>query len=61
MQTEKLTETYTLRISPTLKEMLDALNTEQKHDLNHRLRIEIARAIHNSKFSPDVYLSEEKA
>lgn len=60
MSAEKLTEVYTLRITPALKEMIDSLNTDEKHNLNHKLRVEIAKAIHNSKFDPMVYLNKEE-
>ncbi len=57
---DKMTETYSLRIPDALKEMLDKLSTEQKHDLNQKLRVELARAVHASKFDARLYLGENE-
>jgi len=56
---EKLTEIFNLRITPTLKEMVEKISNDEKKELNHRIRVEIARAVHLHKFDPDVYLEEE--
>jgi hypothetical protein len=57
---EKLTEIFNLRISPSLKQMVDQISNDEKKELNKRIRVEIARAVHNHKFNPDVYLEDEQ-
>lgn len=54
----KLTEIISARVSKGLKDMYDNLTDADKHDLNHRIRVEIARKIHETQFKPEVYLSE---
>jgi hypothetical protein len=56
---KKLSEIFNLRITPTLKEMVDKISNDEKKDLNRRIRIEIARSVHQSKFNPSDYLEEE--
>lgn len=53
---DKLTEIISIRVSKSLKEMHDTLSDLDKHDLNMRIRVEIARKLHESKFDPKFYL-----
>lgn len=55
----KLTETYTLGISENLKHMAEQLTNQDKKDLNEKIRIEIARAVHCAQFDPKAYLLDE--
>ena len=57
---EKLTSIYSLRISDHLKEMADKLTIDSPHPLNHQIRIDIAKAIHNEHFDEKVYLDEHE-
>lgn len=55
----KLDATYTFRLPSSTKAMVDKLVTDDKADLNRRLRVEIAKKLHEVNFDPAVYLSEE--
>lgn len=52
---------YSLRLPSSLRKKIKTLNPEERSQLNYRLRVEIARSVHNAKFDPGVYLNEEKA
>lgn len=54
----KLGSTYSFRIPHHIKAQLDCLPTDQKVILNRRLRVEIARSIHDSRFDPKHYLGQ---
>ena len=55
----KLDATYTFRLPASTKAMVDRLSCEDKTDLNRKLRLEIAKKLHETNFDPKVYLSEE--
>jgi hypothetical protein len=57
IETDKLTEQYTLKIPEILKVQLSSLTPNQKKYLNSQLMIQMARVIHDSKFSPEQYLT----
>ena len=50
--------TFSLRIPSATKRMLDDLTTVEKAKLNEAVRNTIARAIHESKFDPRLYLRD---
>ena len=54
----KLTDIYSFRLPAFTKGMTDALSPEDKHDLNRRLRVEIAKKLHEIKFDPKLYLGD---
>jgi hypothetical protein len=56
----KLDSSITFRIPGHAKALFHKLPIERKHEAEHRLRIVIARAIHDSKFDPDIYLGDEE-
>jgi len=56
---DKCTETYAVRIPEILKDDLDKLSTHQKKELNKKLIIEMARAVHVAKFDPNFYLNSD--
>jgi hypothetical protein len=53
---EKLTETFSMKITTRLKTGYDQLNAAQKFRLQERLKYEMARAIHEALFDPKKYL-----
>lgn len=57
IEMDKLSENYTIRIPAVLWENLSKLPPLVKKNLNEKLMIEMARAIHESRFSPESYLS----
>jgi rRNA-processing protein FCF1 len=59
VETDPLNEQYALRIPTVTKRKLDKLSRAQKKALNEQLLITIARAIHESEFTPSEYLKEE--
>jgi len=54
----KLTDIYSFRLPAYTKGMVDSLPPEDRHDLNRRLRIEIAKKLHEIKFDPKLYLGD---
>lgn len=54
----KLQATYSFRIPYHIKAQVDCLPSDQKVILNRRLRVEVARAIHDSRFDPNYYLGQ---
>ena len=56
----KLESIYSFRIPLKTKNMVEALNLSQKSRLNQRLRIEIAKMLHECNFDPALYLGEEE-
>ena len=54
----KLDDTISIRIPRHLKVQFDKLPLEKKHVALHNLRLEIAKAVHSSKFNPSDYLVE---
>ena len=57
IEMDKLTETYSFKIPEILKVQLGSLTPEDKKHLNIKLMVEMAKAIHDSKFNPMAYLS----
>lgn len=56
---DKLSENYTIRIPAVLRENLSKLPPLVKKNLNEKLMVEMARAIHENRFSPESYLSSK--
>ena len=56
---EKLTEIYTLRISESMKEMIDSIPADLKKQMNQEIKIILAKYFHLSKFDPKDYLEEQ--
>jgi hypothetical protein len=57
--TDKLTEQYMIRIPEITKAAIDKLPPTLKKKMNQDILILMARAIHESKFEPRLYLSSE--
>lgn len=57
IEVDKLTEQYTLKIPEVLKVGVSSLPPNEKKQLNLKLMIDIAKAIHNNKFKPETYLT----
>lgn len=55
-ESAKLTATFSMKVTEKLKAGFDQLNPAQQHRLRERLKYEMARAIHDSKFDPKKYL-----
>ncbi|WP_289020372.1 hypothetical protein [Desulfobacter postgatei] len=60
IEMDKLSENYTLRIPAVLWENLSKLPPRLKKILNERLMVEMARAVHESRFNPEQYLSSKE-
>jgi len=56
----KLESIYSFRIPLKAKNLVEALNLSQKAKLNHRLRVEIAKVLHECNFDPALYLGEDE-
>lgn len=59
MSCEKMEQVVSFKLPDLAKQAYDHLTKEQKKDLHHRLRLEVARALHMAKFNPRDYLGEE--
>ncbi len=57
IEIDKLTEQYTLKIPEVLKVGLSSLSPEAKKNLNYQLMLRMAKAVHESKFNPELYLT----
>jgi hypothetical protein len=57
---DKLTEQYTLRVTPQIAEGSRKLTQEEKARMNHELRIIIAKHIHMSNFDPKIFLGDDE-
>ena len=57
LHTDKLTETFSMRIPEVLAVALAKLSPHWKGELNRRLLVSIAKTIHDSRFDPSTYLS----
>lgn len=55
-ETDKLTETFSLRVPEVTKAEIDRLPLNLKNKLNHDILITMAKIIHESKFDPSLYL-----
>jgi hypothetical protein len=59
LETDKLTEEFTLRIPAITKIGIDKLPKHFKRRLNERTLITIAQSLHEAAFDPRRYLVEE--
>ncbi|WP_153307562.1 hypothetical protein [Desulfospira joergensenii] len=57
LEIDKLTEQYTLKIPEILKVAISSLTPEQKKKLNLQIMFGMAKAIHDSRFDPEAYLT----
>ena len=57
LQMDKCTELYSMRIPEVLKVHLDKLTSREKNRLKQKLMLDMAKAVHESRFDPDTYLS----
>ena len=57
IETDSLTEQYTLKIPEILKVGVSSLSPSDKKRLNNNIMIIMAKEIHRSKFNPKSYLS----
>jgi hypothetical protein len=57
IETDKLTEQYTLKVPEVLKVGLSSLSPEDRKKLNLKLMVTMAAAIHESRFNPEFYLT----
>jgi len=58
VETDKLTETYAIRVPEVTKAAIDRLDSKQKKSMNEAVLIAIARALHDARFNPDLYLKD---
>jgi len=58
---DKLDETFTIRIPSYHKDHLDKLPEEHKQRMQREVREVMAKAVHDSKFDPSLYLSSEES
>jgi hypothetical protein len=56
---DKLDDNFTIRIPSCLKDHLDKLPEENKQHMQREIRTVMAKAVHDSKFDPSLYLSSE--
>lgn len=61
VKTDKLDETFTMRIPSCLKNFLDNMSETQKHAMHVEIRELMAKSVHMSKFDASIYLSSENA
>jgi len=59
LETDKLTEEFTLRIPAVTKIGIDRLPKHLKRRLNERILITMAQVLHEAAFDPRRYLVEE--
>jgi len=59
IETDKRTEQFNIRIPEILKDGLDGLTPKQKTDLYEKVLIILAKAVHESKFNPMIYLKSD--
>jgi len=59
LEMDKCTEQFTFRIPEVLRHELDKLSRHQKSALIETLIIAMARAVHNSKFQPELYIKTD--
>lgn len=57
---EKKEANYSVRIPRNLKILVESLPETQAYELRQRIRVEIARAVHNSHFNPEAFLNGMK-
>lgn len=54
----KLDATLSFRIPTHTKLLFEVLTIEQKHEAYRKMRIQVARAIHDAQFKPEMYLGD---
>ena len=59
LTTDKLTETYTLRVPEILKDRVGKLSKTQTGMMNERILVVMAQAVHDAAFDPSYYLTTE--
>ena len=59
LETDKLTEEYTLRIPEITKYKINKMTKQQRRSLNERLLIEMAKSCHWADFDPCQYLRSD--
>lgn len=59
VDTDKLTEEFTLKIPAKTKKMIKALDPPTKKTMNHEILLAIARVLHRASFDPGKYLKTE--
>jgi len=57
---DKLTRTFSMKVTDTLKDGYEKLSAAQRVRLQERLRYQMARAIHEALFDPRLYLEGKK-
>ena len=57
IETDKLTEQFSMKIPEVLKVGLSSLSPDQRKKLNLQLMVCIAKSIHESRFNPKTYLT----
>lgn len=57
IETDKLTEQYTLKIPEVLKVRVSKLSPDVKKTLNTQLMVTMAKVIHHNSFNPETYLN----
>lgn len=56
LETDKLMESFSLRIPEITKHMIDELTPNWKRRMNEEILLAIARVLHESRFDASVYL-----
>jgi hypothetical protein len=56
---DKRTEIYPIRVPEITKHHLDKLSPKQKSELNEKILLAIAEAIHMANFDPKLYLASD--
>jgi len=59
VEMDKRDSIFQIRIPTVTKDYLDKLSTKQKSELNEKILITIAKAIHMANFDPKLYLASE--
>jgi len=59
LDTDKLTAEFSLRIPEITKADIDRLSKSAKRELNDRILVTMARAIHDARFDPQHYLKSD--
>lgn len=59
IESDKLTEEFTIRIPEITKNLIKQLDSQQKKRLNEAILVTMARALHDAKFDPSKYLKSD--
>jgi hypothetical protein len=57
LEVDKLTEQFSMKIPESLKVGLSHLSPDQRKKMNLQLMVQMAHAIHDSRFNPETYLT----